>query len=166
MGAGRPKKPTELKALQGTSRKDRETKSLEVIKFDDITQLRAINVKGLESVTAKRIFNDRANMLIANKMLSPQDLDQLIIYSNAMSLVIECSKHTKKGLYTEIKDEDGNFKSWAPNPYLKLFKDMSEVVTKIGAEFGFSPLSRMKFKLEPEIKKDPFQELLDSYNNQ
>lgn len=165
MPAGRPKKPTELKSLQGTSRKDRVTESLEVIKFDSITQLKAINVKGLESAMSRKIFNDKANQLIMNKMLAPQDLDQLIIYANAMAMVITCSKEIKGKVFTETHDKDGNFNGWAQNPHLKLFREMSEIVIRLGSEFGFSPLSRMKFKLEPEKEIDPFQKLLNEFNS-
>lgn len=165
MPAGRPNKPNELKALQGTNRKDRVKESLEVIKFDSITQLKAINVKGLESAMSRKIFNEKANQLIANKMLAPQDIDQLIIYANAMAMVITCSKEIKGKVFTETHDKDGNFNGWAQNPHLKLFREMAEIVTRIGAEFGFSPLSRMKFKLEPEKPVDPFQKLLNEFNS-
>lgn len=165
MPAGRPKKPNELKSLQGTSRKDRVTESLEVIKFESITQLKAINVKGLESAMSRKIFNEKANQLIANKMLAPQDIDQLIVYANAMALIMDCSKKLKKGLFNEVFDDFGKVKGYIPNPYLKLFKEMSEIVIRLGSEFGFSPLSRMKFKLEPEKEIDSFQKLLNEFNN-
>lgn len=166
MPAGRPSKPNELKSLQGTDRKDRKSESLEVIKFEDITQLKVLKVKGLESALSRKIFDEKANMLILNKMLAPQDIDQLIIYANAMAMVITCSKEIKGKVFTETYDKDGGFNGYIQNPHLKLFKEMSEIVTKIGAEFGFTPLSRMKFKLTPEEKKDPFQELFDKFNNQ
>ncbi len=166
MPAGRPPKPNELKSLQGTSRKDRMIESLDVIKFENITQLKAINVKGLETAMSKKIFNERSGQLIANKMLAPQDIDQLIIYSNAMAMIIECTKNMKKGHFNEVFDDFGKVKGYIPNPYLKLFKEMSEIVTKIGSEFGFSPLSRMKFKLDVDEKKDPFQEMMDKFNEQ
>lgn len=165
MPAGRPKKPQELKSLQGTSRKDRMSESLEVIKFENITQLEAVNVQGLETAAAKKIFNERANMLIANKMLAPQDIDNLIIYANAMAVVMDAAKKMRRDMFTKTLDKNGKLSGYVPNPYLKLFKDMAEIVNRVGSEFGFSPLSRMKFKLEPEAKKDPFQELLDNYNN-
>lgn len=165
MPAGRPKKPNELKTLQGTNRKDRATESLEVIKFESITQLKAIRVQGLESALSRKIFNERANQLIANKMLAPQDLDQLIIYANAMAMVITCSKEIKGKVFTEVHNKDGEFSGHTQNPHIKLFREMSEIVTRTGLEFGFSPLSRIKFKLTPEERKDPFQELIDKFNN-
>ncbi len=164
MPAGRPPKPTELKSLQGTDRKDRKVESLDVIKFDNITQLKAIKIKGLETAMAKKIFNEKANQLILNKMLAPQDVDQLIIYANAMDKVIECSKNLKKGLFNEVFDDYGKVKGYIANPYIKLFKEMAEIVTRIGAEFGFSPLSRMKFKEDPGEKSDPLQKLFEEFN--
>jgi P27 family predicted phage terminase small subunit len=154
-----------LKSLQGTSRKDRVTKSLEVVKFESITQLEAVKVKGLDSAVSRKIFNDKANQLITNKLLAPQDVDQLIIYANAMAMVITCVKEIKGQIFTETHDKNGNHNGYVQNPHVKLFKDMSEVVIRIGAEFGFSPLSRMKFQLIPEEKIDPFQKLLNEFNN-
>ena len=165
MPAGRPNKPNELKSLQGTDRKDRHVESLEVIKFENITQLKAISIKGLETAMAKKIFNERSSQLIANKMLAPQDIDQLIIYANAMAMVITCSKEIKGKVFTETHDKNGNPVGYAQNPHIKLFKEMSEIVTRIGSEFGFSPLSRMKFKIELEKPEDPFEKMMREFNN-
>lgn len=164
MPAGRHPKTNELKSLQGTSRKDRVTESLDVLKFENITQLKALNVRGLESAMSRKIFDEKANQLIANKMLAPQDIDQLIIYANAMALVKDCAKKIKKGLFNEVFDDFGKVKGYIANPYIKLFKEMAEIVSRIGSDFGFSPLSRMKFKLDPEKPIDPFQNLFDEYN--
>ena len=163
MQGGRPPKPNELKSLQGTGRKDRKIEALDVIKFDNITQLKAVNIKGLGSAMSRKIFHERANQLIANKMLAPQDLDQLIIYANAMAMIITCTKEIKGKVFTETHDKDGNFSGYAQKPHLKLFKEFSEIVTKIGSDFGFSPLSRMKFKLTPEKEEDPFAALQKQY---
>ncbi len=165
MTKGRPKLPNEIKKLQGTDQPCRMSESLEVIKFDDISQIKAIKVKGLESASARKIFNDRASMLIANKILSPQDIDLLIIYSNALDQVIASTKMMKKGLFKETKDDQGRLKGYISNPYIKHFKDNSDLVIKIGSEFGFSPISRMRFGAEPEKEKDPLQKLLEQFNN-
>jgi len=68
-------------------------------------------------------------MLIANKMFAPQDIDNLIIYANAMAMVVLCAKEIKGKVYTETHDKDGNFNGYAQNPHIKLFKEMSEIVT-------------------------------------
>ena len=164
MSGGRPTKPAELKNLQGTSRKDRQISSLEVMKFDDITQLKAIRVDGLHSAKSKQIFNATANILITNRMLAPQDIDKLIIYANAMALVKTCSKEIKGKIFTETHDKEGNINGYTQNPHIKLFKEMSEIVDKIGSEFGFDPLSRMKIKSTPEEKEDEFAKLQREFN--
>ncbi len=162
---GRPKKPNEIKSLQGTDRKDRYVETIDVIKFENINQLKVLKFKGLENANAKRIFNEKANQLILNKMLAPQDVDQLIIYSNAMSIIMECVKNMKKGFFVESFDDMGKLKGYIQNPYLKLFKENSELVIRIGTEFGFSPLSRMKFKPEKPNEVDPLQKLFNEFNN-
>lgn len=164
MPAGRPRKPNELKSLQGTERKDRKVDALEVLKFEDITQIKVEKMRGLETALAKKIFNEKANQLIANKMLAPQDLEQLVIYANAYNHLVVATKEIKKGMFSELHDDLGNLKGYIANPYIKLFKEMSEIIIRIGAEFGFSPLSRMKFKIETEKPEDPFEKLNQQFN--
>ena len=76
------------------------------------------------------------------------DIEQLVIYAASLDLLFDCIKEMKKGKFNEVYDDFGKIKGYIANPYIKLYREMIEIVNKIGSDFGFSPVSRMRLKAE------------------
>lgn len=168
MSKGRKPIPDSLKVLRGTDQKTRMRGSLEVPALNDITGI--VDVKKftvLKSKRAKDIFIDKANQLIKLKLLTEMDIEQLVIYASSLDILFTCMKEMKKDLFKEIyaEDKEGNIflKGMVPNPYIKLYREMIEITNKIGSDFGFSPVSRMKLKAEKEKEVDPFEKLMQEF---
>ena len=165
MGKGRKPTPDALKALRGTDQPCRMKGTIEVSEIKDVTQI--LDLKGLKILTSKRakdIFIQKANQLIGLKLLTDMDIEQLVIYSHALDTLFTCIKGMKVGLFDKVYNDDGKLKGSIPNPHIKLYREMAEIVNRIGSDFGFSPVARMKLKAEKEPSKDPLQELFEKFN--
>lgn len=158
---GRKKLPQEIKNLKGTSQRCRETSEINTNKVSDLDML--LDVKKLTVLKTKRskdIFKEKANQLIKLKILTELDFELLAIYAHNVDLTFTCINEMKKGMFKEIFDENGNVIRFVQNPYLKLYKETVERVNKIGSEFGFSPVSRMRLSTQPEKEETEFEKFL------
>ena len=159
---GRKALPNQLKVLRGTDRKDRMRPEIEANLISEINQIVDLkNFKVLQSKRAKDIFIQKANQLIKLKLLTDMDIEQLVVYAGSLDILFTCMKEMKKENFTEITDKSGNVKGYVKNPYIKLYREMIEITNRIGSDFGFSPVSRMKLHAEQIQVKDPFQALLE-----
>lgn len=165
MGAGRKTIPNELKKLRGTDQPCRMRDELNTEKVTDIGQIvSAKELKVLKTKRSKQIFKDKANQLIELKLLTELDYEQLALYAHSLDVAFECIEQlAKNGKFVEVHDENGILQRIIENPYLKLYNSMISICVKIGSEFGFTPVSRMKLSVKTE-EKDPFIELLSQYN--
>jgi P27 family predicted phage terminase small subunit len=156
---GRPPKSNALKKLQGTDQpcRMRDELSVEPIK-DPILKI----PKGspLKTKRARSIYKEKANQLIALRVLTPLDMEQLAMYSWLLDELFTCWEIvSEKGRFMERFDDIGNLIAYVPNPYYTQIKQLTELVNKIGGELGFSPVSRQKIKQEKEQSEDPFADL-------
>ena len=169
MGRGRKPIPDQLKVLRGTNQKCRMKGDLEAEKINEISQIVDLkNFKVLKSKRAKDIFVQKANQLIKLKLLTDMDIEQLVVYASSMDILFDCIREMKKEMFIktyEIVDEIAYLKSTIPNPHIKLYREMIEITVRIGSDFGFSPVSRMKLKAEKEQEKDPLQKLFEQFNS-
>ena len=160
---GRKKIPDSIKELRGTNQPCRmsgETNINPVEDFMEISDAKGLSV--LKTKRAKDIFKEKANQLIQLKVLTNMDLEQLAIYAHNVDMMFTCMTELKKYKFKEVKDKNQNTVT-IENPYLKLYKDLIPLINKMASEFGFSPVSRMKFNHKPE-EKDPLQALLNKFN--
>ena len=164
MTAGRKSLPNEIKKLRGTNQPCRTKETIDVPKIGDISQV--INVsklKVLKTKRSKQIFKEKANQLITLQILTEIDFEQLAIYAHSLDTLFDCIDNiASSGKFSEVHDENGRILRFIQNPYLKLYQDMVQICSKIGSEFGFSPVSRMKLHTKPE-EKDPLQELMKQF---
>lgn len=162
--------PNQLKVLRGTDRQDRMKPTITAVLISEITEIVDLkNFKVLQSKRAKDLFLQKANQLIKLKILSDMDIEQLVVYAGSLDMLFTCMREIKrKGTFIEIYAEDKAgklfLKGMIPNPNIKLYREMIEITNRIGSDFGFSPVSRMKLKAEKPEDKDPFQKLLDQLN--
>mgnify|MGYP001190139171 CR=1 FL=1 len=156
MGKGRPNKPTELKKLEGTYRKDRAPKNemqpgkLDIVPeapdyFDDI---------------ASSTWHQKATELCNMGILSTIDLDMLAKYCEAISIATNAAIKLKtEPLILKTKNKSGAVYH-QKNPLITIWKDAVAEANRIAGQFGFTPSARAKISI-PDIKQeDPFEKLL------
>ena len=166
MGRGRKPLPDQIKSLRGTDQPCRMRGEIETDKILEISQIVDLkNFKVLKSKRAKDIFVQKANQLIKLKLLTDMDIEQLVVYASSLDILFDCIREMKKGMFKELYDDFGKIKSYLANPYIKQYREMIDITNRIGSDFGFSPVSRMKLKAEPEKEKDPLQKLFEQFNS-
>lgn len=166
MTQGRKPLPNELKKLRGTDQPCRLKDSIEAPAVNDISKIvNTSKLKVLKTKRSKQIFKEKANQLIQLQILSDIDFEQLAIYSNSLDLLFHCIEQiSESGHFIEVYNEFGKIEKYIPNPYLKLYQDMVQICNKIGSEFGFTPVSRMKLHTKT-VGKDPLEELMKQFND-
>lgn len=162
--AGRKPIPSELKKLKGTNQPCRAiAPQVETEKITDINSIiKRVNIKTLKTKRAKDLFKEKANQLIRLQMLTDLDLEQLVVYAWVLDQAFTAAEElNKNGRYTKTYDENGIHVGYVANPNAKVFKEMSEMASKIGSDFGFTPVARLKLKAFAGNgkKKDPFEDL-------
>jgi P27 family predicted phage terminase small subunit len=163
MSKGRKKIPDQIKTLRGTDQPCRMNGNTNTEPISDISAIvNTGQLRILKTASAKKIFKEKANQLIQLKNLTEMDLEQLAIYANNLDELFNCMKELKKGKFREQYDENGLIVRFVENPYLKLYKDLQPLIAKTASEFGFTPVSRMKFSTHSE-EKDPLTELMKAF---
>jgi P27 family predicted phage terminase small subunit len=144
---GRPPKPDNLKRLTGTYRKDR--KHGDTVTSELLTDVNGINFPEYIPEKVKRIFMERATILINQRVLTPADLDYLLIYADQLNIYWQCSDE-----YSSATDEKLKY------ILLKIMNQARTVINSIGGQFGFSPATRLKTGVHEE--EDEFEKFLKS----
>lgn len=151
---GRPRKPDQVKALQGTLKKCRA--------LDDNSELSAL--VPLSGVTppkwldkeAKTIFREKARQLISIRVLTLADVDLLAMYANSYALMIEATRQMRP-----LPEGAPGPDICMSNPF-KVYSEQAKIVNQIAAQFGFSPSSRSSIMAAAAAgkpkKKDDFEE--------
>jgi len=160
---GRKSIPDTIKRLRGTDQPCRLSGEVNTDPIEDIVEIvNSGQLRVLKTKRAKDIFKEKANQLIQLKVLTKMDFEQLAIYAHNVDMMFTCMAELKKGKFKEIHDEEGNIIRYVENPYLKLYKDLIPLINKMASEFGFSPVSRMKFNHKSD-EADPLQALLKQF---
>lgn len=132
----------------------------EVTSIDQIAEL--CKSSHLSSAIQKRVFREKCEQLILLGQLRVTDIDMLVVYSKAMDDYLSAAKVLKKdGLYITLYDENEHPVKLVVNPYKAMMDKASDTIIKLSAVFGFSPVDRLKLKVE-EKKDESLGELLNS----
>jgi P27 family predicted phage terminase small subunit len=163
---GRKIIPDQIKVLKGTDQKCRLNSGMNIQTIKSIDEIKASNKSILKSKRAKKIFLEKANQLINYKMLSVLDLEQLVVYAFSLDELFMAMDQIQKPdfeRFIRVSDKLNEVSRYVENPHLKYFRDLFFIVNKIGSDFGFSPVSRIKMKdmfLNNKEKNDePFGDL-------
>ncbi len=155
-----------MKILKGTDQKCRMAKTKNEPVISSISEIKAGNKSILKSKRSRKIFLEKANQLIALRILSVLDLEQLVIYAwsldKAFTAIEEIRKDDAIAEFSAVYNKEGDITKYVENPYYKRFRDMVDVVNKIGTDFGFSPVSRIRMKdivMNKENDGQPFSDL-------
>jgi P27 family predicted phage terminase small subunit len=147
--AGRKPKPTHLKIVQGTFRKDRANPR-EPKPIGELT-------------TAPAHFNDEQREVwdyaIANApkgLLKKIDLSVLEVWVTACVLHREAAKKVAKT--GQVVESPSGYP--ITNPYMSVMNKQAQIMLKAAAEMGFTPASRSRIVVaEEQIGDDPWAKL-------
>jgi len=130
-----------------------------VEKLTDIRQITsASRMKLLPTKRAKAIFKTKANQLIALRVLTELDLEHLAVYANSLDVLFSCLDGMREPAKEKF-DKNGQLIGYVAPPEISLYRQMVEHVNRIGAEFGFTPVSRQRINQEPADDKDDLEEI-------
>lgn len=159
MGKGRKPLPDAVKVMRGTDQPCRMAGDDGVEKLTDIRQITsAARLKLLPTKRAKDIFKTKANQLIALRVLTELDLEHLAVYANSLDVLFSCLEGMRRPAVPKY-DKDGNLTGYVAPPEVALYRQMVDNVNRIGAEFGFTPVSRQRINQPPPEEKDELAEL-------
>lgn len=159
MGAGRPRKPTSLKKLEGTYRKDRddEKNKIEVSLAQDRNIIfgKEIKITCPKTITSKYIrayWKKLTSMLISLQVLSPADIPQLEQLCIILEKLIEV-----QNVWINTTPFDEKYET-----IQKLYLNLSNKFDSLGSKYYISPQARAKLtldilnckKTEQDIKKN------------
>lgn len=153
--AGRPRKPTAQKILEGTIRADR-VKENEMMP-SVITY--APSPPKFLSKGAKLEWKLVCNELISLGMLSGVDLALLAAYCQEMSVYVEaCTRLTSEGYIMSTYREDGTAYH-QQSPWVSIKNASLKNAQSLANQFGFTPSARAKLEA-PERGEDPLIEAM------
>lgn len=133
------KKPTKLKKLQGTFRKDRAIAN--EVEFTPLNTLPRAP-RGLNEV-ARHEWNMLIVELDNAGILNKTDLSQLEQYCYYFGMYRKCQEELGDDLTSTITNK-GGFSYEVVNPLIKVMNDATAITNRIAAKFGFDPASRTR----------------------
>lgn len=166
---GRKPLPDEVKAMRGTLRKCRTAASATAPAGRGVCKpvTKAAPPAWLAD-DARKIFDRTARMLISWKVLTKLDIPLLAAYAAAYANLQRAYADivSGPGYFIETENRSGST-SITMHPAAKLFKDSLDVVNKVGAQFGLSPVSRRQVESadakelhDAEKATDPFDQFM------
>lgn len=155
----RPKKPTKLKVLQGTYRKDRELSNQVVL--DPVKEVPQapewLNDYGIKQ------FDLAIREIYKIGIVAEVDLALLAAYANEMGNYIEMEKDLKEnGRLLVFYNDDGSIRYSQQKPEVSMSKQSLKYALQLASQFGFTPAGRTKIGV-PEKEEDDELEMLKKY---
>jgi len=147
---GPPKKPSALKVVQGTFRKDREPRSpvdLEPGTPGPPDGMSRAALACWERITPK---------LVQARVLTELDREMLAAYCECWATYWELKVIVQEEGYTTMGSR-GNLR---PHPAVGVMTTMLDNVIRLAREFGLTPASRCRIEVLPESPTDPTAEFL------
>jgi P27 family predicted phage terminase small subunit len=156
VGRGRKPKPTKLKELEGNPGKRAVNKKepKPSVAIPECPQ----HLKGPARTEWKRITAE----LVTLKIISKVDRAALAAYCMAWGQLVQASNKLKTEGEVIISDKGGMYQ----NPWVAIRNRAMDQVVKISAEFGMTPSSRARVKVEAPTEEDEMAKLLFGPNAQ
>lgn len=153
---GRPKKPTTLKALEGTLRADRQ------IENEMMPSLLLDVPKPPTYLTrpARSEWLSVCKELLDLGMLHRVDLALLSAYCQEMGNYINANKELKDGGYVLTIDRQDGSEYSMPSPWVAIKNKSLDNALKIASQFGFTPSARTKISTTGGKDDDGFDAML------
>lgn len=115
---------------------------------------------------AKQIWNEKVKEIEAMGALAKIDGDQLGAYCTAMAHAAAAEQDIQEnGLTYEEAQFDKRGKHVGDrrrnNPAVQLWNDATKIAKSLAAEFGMTPSSRSRLKIEKPAEVDPFDVMIE-----
>ena len=148
---GKPRKPAELKKLEGTYRADRERKAVKTTKLSEIV------APDWLSENQRMQFDYFSKILIRINLLEELDINTLIAYSIESARYLECNE--------VIRQQGIKFINTAGNEQIRVEVNIArqalDRMILLGSKLGLSPVDRQKLiEKKAEGPDDPLAGIL------
>jgi P27 family predicted phage terminase small subunit len=150
MTKGRKPKPTALKVLEGTARKDRILKNeMQPARLDGLPLAPDfLTERGREE------WHYLCTELHALGMLHRVDLSLIGAYCNELSIYFEAEAILRaKGRIMTLKNPDGTIKYIQQAPHVAIARNALKTAMQLGSQFGVTPSARTRIS-QGQIKTD------------
>jgi len=145
MPAGRKNLPFNIHVLNGTDRPCRRNEDEPQPElFDEVPQ-----PPGYLTTSAVEEWLEMAPQLHRLGILTKFDLPAFEMYCNARGTAIDAINELKHSTLTITSDKGNELQ----NPLVAIINRSTEIAMKIASEFGMTPSSRTKLKVDPSVKK-------------
>lgn len=161
MAKGRKPIPDEIKKQRGT---DQPCRMRPVIKGQIVTDIDVVmsnpSVAVLANDRQRQIFVEKVTYLIALKMMEEVYINALVDYAILREKYEDALEKLNQmgGEFIKQYDDTGKMCGFIENPYIKLALRYLDKINKIGSEFGFTPVARMKLPA-PGVKESPLDQI-------
>lgn len=160
---GRLPKPTQLKIVQGTQRRDRMNPDEPVVPEGDVVM--PTYLKG----RARKFWHYHAPILTAMGLLTVADVAMLAeLCETEAEFWTARDDVRKRGIEIEStrydRKTDRPYTVTEDNPSVKIASDAGKRMKAILVEFGLSPSSRTRVKAQKPVEVDPLAELMAQRN--
>lgn len=150
---GRKRKPTALRVLQGNPGKRPLPENEPVAPVGERTPGVPRHLKG----DARRAWRKVAPVLHNMRVLTDADLHALEAYCVAYARWRKAEDELALGNYV-IKTDKGNL---VQSPWVGIANKAMDQMRRFMVEFGMTPSSRARVKVEPKAAADPFKEFME-----
>ena len=149
------RKPTVMKKLEGTFRKDRALRDeFTPEQLDDIPQCPDNKEAGFGG-----IWQTVCENLKEVGMLSKVDLITVEAYCNAVLMFRKACKELKENGYTVLVENTRGKSYENVSPWVRIQAEANKVLMQTAKEFGFTPASRTKIPQPAKKTENPFEKL-------
>lgn len=149
---GRKPLPNEVKKMHGETRQSRLRPTLKaepVTAIDKVLKHPAAQI--LNTSRQVEILREKAEWLISLEILEAVDIDALVDYAVIRSLWEDALESARQyPLTMPITGKDGGVVGFNENPYIRQALKYQKELSRMGSEFGFTPIARQKL---PEKKQ-------------
>lgn len=149
--AGRPRKPTALKLIEGDRGKGRRP----INKNEPKPEQDAITPPEWLSIDGREKWEELMPSLMANGVLTNWDVTEFAAYCETYAKWVDADKH--------LQIEGTVMSDGKKNPYFAIYNELLQKMNAMGSDFGLSPSSRAKLDCSPlknEEETDPMAQLL------
>lgn len=133
-----PRKPSKLKLLQGTFRKDRSPKN-----EPKPQPIRSLRPPGGLSAAGRKVWKEIAPELARIGVLANVDREMFAVWCEARADWL-WAQDTLKKQGKVIKTPNGHLQA---HPALTIKRQSADLMRKLGAEFGLTPSARTKIEV-------------------
>ncbi len=157
--AGRKPKPTMLKLIEGTARRDRMNDA------EPQPELADAKCPAWVKGRARTFWRRHQPMLTAMRVLTTADVDAMASLCETEAEFWDAREDVhKRGIeigHTRYTKDGHSYEEYEPNPSVKIASDAMKRMKAMMAEFGMTPSSRTRVKTAEKPKEaDPLEELM------